>query len=977
MCPLVPACNRFSTSGAGFRINFTILAVPFKKSTSMKYTLFLFLLISAPLIAQKKVLDHTVYNGWKKVGDVKVSDNGKYSAYTIKPHRGDGYLYIVNNETGRKDSIFRGIGPVFSGDNSFLAFKITPGFDTLRKNELNKVKKDKWPKDSLGIYLLESSTLKKYEKVKSFYVSPESNYIIYLQDGNKLPAVKEKKRLFRKKKKPAKAYESEGNVMVILHPALPPQEAPSKEQLQLKTKDVKHVFLPEKGDRFAYVIHQKEKADSLEIRIANHTGGTPWSIPQKFNAIADLAFNHAGTEIVFTASMDTADTKSYRLYHANLVNNTFAQLVDTTNANLPADFRVSKHFAPYFSRNSAKIFFGIALKDKPDPKDTLLESEKAKLDLWSWQDDRLQSQQLVEKEDDQQKTDLAVYDVAAKTFRVVGSETLTVMPLDHGNSRYALAYSTKPYERSYTWEYPTRRDFYRVDLSTGETRFLQKGVVYETMLAPSGNYFVYFDDQTLEIKLQYITDAPDSKAATTVVTRSKEEWLDDVNGMPHTPPPYGWMGWTSNEELVLRSKYDLFLFDPLSRNLYDLTKNEGQKQKIRYTLNEWNRDSTYIHFENTYIVGFHEKDKSMSLYKAELNSGNGTIPALKLTEQFHTAHLLSGFRKAKKGDAYLFQRSSIQDYPDVQLADWKTAATPKQISVANPQQAAYNWATVELINWKSYDGIALEGLLYKPENYDSTKKYPLLVYYYETYSDELHTHYAPRPTASIIFPTEYASAGYFVLIPDIRYKPGHPARGAYDCIMSGTDYVLRKYKSVDSTRMGLQGQSWGGYQTAQLVTMTTRYKAAMAGAPVGNMFSAYGGIRWGSGLNRQFQYERTQSRIGKTIWEAPELYIENSPLFHLPKVQTPLLIMSNDADGAVPWYQGIELFTGLNRLNKPVWLLNYNGDDHNLMKNANRIDLSIRMRQFFDHYLLNAPAPKWLKDGLPATEKGKTYGLDY
>jgi dipeptidyl aminopeptidase/acylaminoacyl peptidase len=169
--------------------------------------------------------------------------------------------------------------------------------------------------------------------------------------------------------------------------------------------------------------------------------------------------------------------------------------------------------------------------------------------------------------------------------------------------------------------------------------------------------------------------------------------------------------------------------------------------------------------------------------------------------------------------------------------------------------------------------------------------------------------------------------------------------------------------------MGLQGQSWGGYQSAQLITMTTRYKAAMAGAPVSNMFSAYGGIRWGSGMSRQFQYEHSQSRIGATIWEKPELYTLNSPIFALPKVRTPLLIMHNDNDGAVPWYQGIELYMGLRRLKQPVWLLNYNGDDHNLMKEANRKDLSIRMREFFDYYLNNGTQPAWMKDGIPAIEK--------
>jgi dipeptidyl aminopeptidase/acylaminoacyl peptidase len=269
----------------------------------------------------------------------------------------------------------------------------------------------------------------------------------------------------------------------------------------------------------------------------------------------------------------------------------------------------------------------------------------------------------------------------------------------------------------------------------------------------------------------------------------------------------------------------------------------------------------------------------------------------------------------------------------------------------------------------------LEGLLYKPENYDPSQKYPLLFYYYELNSDNLHNYQAPKPSASIINPTEYASGGYLVFVPDIRYQAGKPAQGAYNSIMSAADYLIKNYP-IDDKRMGLQGQSWGGYQSAMLITMTTRFAAAMAGAPVSNMFSAYGGIRWGSGLNRQFQYESTQSRIGATIWEKPDLYVENSPLFHLPKVQTPLLIMANDKDGAVPWYQGIELYNGLRRLNKPCWMLNYNDDDHNLTKLANKYDLSIRMRQFFDHYLMAAPAPTWMTNGIPATSKGKVLGYE-
>ena len=180
---------------------------------------------------------------------------------------------------------------------------------------------------------------------------------------------------------------------------------------------------------------------------------------------------------------------------------------------------------------------------------------------------------------------------------------------------------------------------------------------------------------------------------------------------------------------------------------------------------------------------------------------------------------------------------------------------------------------------------------------------------------------------------------------------------------------------VDSTRMAIQGQNWGGYQVAYLVTRTNIFKAASAGAPVSNMTSAYGGIRWGSGLNRQFQYEKQQSRIGATLWQRPDLYIKNSPLFQADKVNTPLLIMHNDADGAVPWYQGIEYFTALRRLGKKVWLLEYNGEDHNLVERKNRKDLSVRLGQFFDYYLKDKKPANWIKNGLPAVDKGRDWGL--
>ncbi len=242
-------------------------------------------------------------------------------------------------------------------------------------------------------------------------------------------------------------------------------------------------------------------------------------------------------------------------------------------------------------------------------------------------------------------------------------------------------------------------------------------------------------------------------------------------------------------------------------------------------------------------------------------------------------------------------------------------------------------------------------------------------------SDRLHAHQTPATSRSSINFWFYVSRGYLVFVPDIPYKVGYPGESALNAVVPGVTALVNA-GFVEEENIGVQGHSWGGYQIAYMVTETNLFKAAEAGAPVSNMTSAYGGIRWGSGMSRMFQYEKSQSRIGGTLWEYPLRYVDNSPLFQADKIETPILMMHNDDDGAVPWYQGIEFFVALRRLGKPVWMLNYNGEPHGLQKYQNKRDFAIRMQQFFDHYLQGAPAPTWMEEGIPAILKGKTLGLE-
>ncbi len=925
---------------------------------SIGFSVLAVLFIGLHAFGQKKILGPEVYNSWNRVGDVKLSPDGKFSAYSVKPYRGDGFLYLMNLETGKKDSIARGYEPKFDETGSFLMFKIHPGFDTLRKVELAKINKEKWPKDSLGMWDTNTGSLVKYDNLKEFKLSEKGNSLGYLSTKNEWPKAyltkSEAKKEQKQEKKKGK-IKTDGKLLTLINPV-------SKQKKCIR--NITLFELSEDGKYAVFVQQEKFKKDSVRLGIYDFTKNEVWNNSKRVTEYAGINFSGKNNTLLGLATVDTASNKRWSLFTFNPETKAFKQLIDTS-MQFKNEEVLSSNFRPYLNNNDSDVFFGVADRPEKPFKDSLLETEKSKVDVWHWKDKRLQPQQLIELKRDQTRSNLAVYHLNSGEAVVLGNDSLYLQSTERYNQEYILANCEEMY-RYQTWNTLNPTNYYLIRVSDGKISTLREKVYSRGYLSPDGKQFVYWNEHTKEYYLMYT----ESQVEECITCSFKGNFFEDKNGMIEEDDPMGIIGWGVYDQIFIQAEHDILTYRPGSNKTVSFTsflRLADQDTNYRYSLYNLNPDSVLYYPQNMLMTRFNKTTKMMDVYRVgepfshrdfELISGSG--------------HNYFNFIKAKKSNRIIFNRSSNSDFPDL-FATTKPGDDIMQISKANPQQSQYNWSTVELIKWNSYSGIPLEGLVYKPENFDPNQEYPLLVYFYEMYSDDIHNHYAPKPTASIIYPTEYASAGYVVFIPNIRYTAGHPGNSAYDCILSGTDAVLKKYSNIDSKRMGLQGQSWGGYQTAQLITMTDRFAAAMAGAPVGNMFSAYGGIRWGSGYSRQFQYEHSQSRIGKTIWDAPELYVENSPIFGLPKVKTPLLIMHNDEDGAVPWYQGIELYTGLRRLQKPVWLLNYNGDDHNLMKPANRMDLSIRMRQFFDFYLLNKQEPLWLKEGIPAVQKGKNY----
>lgn len=430
-------------------------------------------------------------------------------------------------------------------------------------------------------------------------------------------------------------------------------------------------------------------------------------------------------------------------------------------------------------------------------------------------------------------------------------------------------------------------------------------------------------------------------------------------------------GAKGDNRFLVYDRHDIWSVDPTGNAEPEcLTKNYGRNNnlKIRY-VNTLAKERRFLSDGDLMTLTlFNYADKRNGLaslkYGKSANPYNVVLDTLSYTQ----------IRQAKDAASFSFVEANFSVMPDVWVAPKGVFAKAEKVSDSNPQVKDYNWGTARLVKWHAYDGTPTDGVLYVPENLDPTKKYPMLCVFYETGSEDLYTHYNMEPSWSWINYPFYVSRGYVVFVPDIHYTAGVPGESSWNFVCSGAEAMCEQFPWIDKERIGIDGQSWGGYQTAYLVTRTNMFACAGSGAPVSNMTSAFGGIRWESGSSRQGQYEMGQSRIGRNLWDATELYIANSPVFHADRVETPLLIMHNDNDGAVPWYQGIELFMALRRLHKPVWMLQYNDEAHNLRERRNRKDITVRLQQFFDHYLKGEPMPKWMKEGIPMTRKGQELG---
>ena len=930
-----------------------------------KLLLFVFITIHLYATGQKQPLDHSVYDSWKSVNQSVISPNGSWVAFTVNPQEGDGWLYISDIEDGLKDSVARGKAPCFSPGSDYVAYTLSPTAAETRQAKRKKVKEDLMPKQSLEIRKLPGNEIFSATRVKSFSVAEEkSSWMAYQMEkplpvketadssktGNGNPDRKDRKK------------DSKGSELVVFNPL---------SYTSFNFPDVTEYVVAKGGNSISFVQELPDTSVTTCYRVSSFdcNKGIHITLFEGRGSVKKITTDRSGFQTSFLYSADTSKTKVYTLF----LSRSFAKstsIVDTLSRSMPPGWSVSENSDMVFSENGKRLFFGTSPKPVKEPEDTLLAEEKYKLDVWSWNDGQIQPQQKKQLDRELRRVYQAVYHTDKNVMYQLADKTMPELRLNtRTNSDFALGMSGLEYQKSSSWDSRNYADYYIVSVETGEKRLILKKYPSHVQLSPDGNFVAAWSPVEMSWKLM----SREGELLRQVTLPENVRQYDELHDSPSDPSPYGLAGWTEKDRnLLIYDRFDIWSVNTAkSEEPVNITNGFGRLNNIRFRYVKTDPEAEFIPAgERMILSAFNNTSKEAGFFSVRPFSKD--VPAELILEK---AVFTGGVTKAKSSNMLIWRKESVDVSPELFISDMKFTR-PVRLSVTNPQQENFNWMTAELVEWTSFDNQTLNGILYKPENFDPSAKYPMIVYFYERSSDGLFSYFPPAPSASIINRSYAVSNGYLLFVPDIIYTPGYPGESCYNAVVSGTQALLDRYDFIDRDRLGLDGQSWGGYQIAWLITRTDMFKCAFAGAPVSNMTSAYGGIRWESGMSRMFQYEKTQSRIGGTLWEKPMQYIENSALFYVPKINTPLLIMHNDADGAVPWYQGIEFFMALRRLEKPAWMLSYNDEAHNLVKRPNRKDLSIRKMQFFDHYLMDKDMPHWMKNGLSQTEKGKIDGYE-
>lgn len=873
------------------------------------------------------------------------SDDKRWLAFSATPDFGDAEGFIVDTQAGTRWTLADAERPSISRNGDYVAFMRKASVlvrEQAKHPDATDAQKDAAKQQDLVLVHTATGAQTEFAQVDSFAFTGDGLSLVILHQSNDDAADENAKK---------------GAKSLLVHRL--------DDSSQRRIEGATSFQVAEQGPRIIIETELEQSAEEpqqqrLQVyNSANHSALTLLTSEKAYAAV-NYSFNHQGDGLALLAKRSESDALELALwqYGARELN-----WVDTTREG----FDLSQHQLAW-AQDDNQLFIGYrpssasapSSDSMPQALSDLYNLERLQADrrlqVWHGNDERIITHQRESHSAQQRASAPSVLWLDSGKLVHLGDDIEDNLRVS-AHTEAQLMTSARAHLREISWN-GFYHDIDHVNLTSGERQRVVSRVRTNERghLSPNARYVAYVADE------QYrIFDAQQGES-TRLAADVEVSWVDEQNDRPMEASSYGVAGWLADSSGFLAyDRFDIWLLtiDGDARRL-----TQGREHNKQFRVQHLDADSQDIATDATLLLNsYSEREKYHGFWALSLADGTTTT-------------LIEGPKRyqfvayADDAQRLLFTEEDFRQFPDIWSVELNLGAidefaaeTAQQLTDVNPQISEFKWGDAELVEWQTDDGDSLQGVVIKPDNYDAERRYPVMVYYYEQFSQRLYHFNQMRVNHRPNFPF-YVGQEYVVFLPDIRFRAGAPGPSATESLLPGVQKLI-DLGIADPDAIGLHGHSWSGYQSAFVVTETDVFAAVVSGAPVSNMTSAYTGIRWQTGLARQFQYETGQSRIGPSMYEDLDPYIKNSPVFFADKINTPMLIQFGDADGAVPWEQGIEYYLALRRLDKDVVMLHYEGEPHHLQQYANKVDYSIKMLEFFDHFLKGEPAPDWWTQGLP------------
>ncbi|HEY4287960.1 MAG TPA: prolyl oligopeptidase family serine peptidase [Puia sp.] len=702
---------------------------------------------------------------------------------------------------------------------------------------------------------------------------------------------------------------------------------------------------------------------------------------------SDYHFDAEGDQIVYTVKGEQGNKQKNSIWYYKRNSDSAELKLRDGDIRIDSDLQIIKNSG--FSKDGHWIFF--MLQQKPE---TLKRPgpDAAMVDIWSYRDIQLQPEQLISNKKNNIYRSVLATEGNSFIQLDKGEERLAMLPIQVTGDMVIINRPDSSGKADPIKDLSYPPSYYLMSLKNGSKKLLQKkSLAFKNFyFSPENKWLVYYDEE----KRNYFSYNILTGRFLNLTGQLPARFTSDLvmgNSSSH-PAVSGVAGWVRDDSsLLLYDNYDLWKIDPAGhRPGLNVTAGYGLMHHVKLRLLD--NGSVYSIGDTLLFTGFNTINKYNGFFQQVLASGKqpelltmGPYTYYKISSQNALDHSFNhGMSpiRASLANYWVVERQSATEAPNYFFThDFKSYNPLSHLA----PQTNFNWLTTELITYKQLDGTMTQGILYKPENFDPSKKYPVIFNYYEQLSHRLYEFLRPEFTRENINIPWFVSQGYLVFTPDIHYKlaslSGRTA-GQWACnSIIAAAQTLASLPYVNGQRMGLQGHSFGAEETNYLITHSHLFAAAAEMAGVSDMISSYLTLAPSEDIliedrERQRIKESGQDRLGVTLWQRPDLYLEASAVLHADRITTPLLIVHNKGDDIVQWRQGVELYLALRRLQKRAWMLQYDEETHEVLKQNNAVDYTIRVTQFFDHYLKGRLPPKWMTNGIPVRLKGLENGYE-